>query len=107
LAALLQILYLGWMLNAPDWASVRVVMFVFALVATAYAVVMAAAMGTPIDHPMLLGMGEVRRWAVPWCGLMVGLMSLATYLCARTSTQWRRSIGDSRPAVALEQSTAA
>ena len=90
LAAGLQIFYLIWMVNAPDWATVWIVMLVFAFVTTGYAVAMATAMATPVDHPLVLGMGKVRHSATPWCGAMVLVMGLGTWLCGRLSTRWRR-----------------
>lgn len=90
LTAALQAFYLVWMVNAPDWATAWVVMLVFALVAAGYAVAMAAAMTTPVDHPLLLGMSKVRYSAAPWCGAMVVVMGLGTWLSGRLSSQWRR-----------------
>ena len=90
LLAGLQCVFLVWMLNAPDWATVWVVTLVFAAVTTAYAVAMATAMATPVDHPLALGMGEVRHWAAAWCGAMVVAMGFGTLLCGRTSSRWHR-----------------
>jgi len=90
LVAGLQALYVVWMLNAPDWASVRVVMFVFAAVATGYAVATTTVMATPLDHPLALGLGAVRHWAAAWCAAMVAVMALGTFFCGRLSTRWRR-----------------
>jgi hypothetical protein len=96
LVAGLQTLYVVWMLNAPDWASVRVVMFVFAAVATGYAVATTTVMATPLDHPLALGLGAVRHWAAAWCGGMVAVMALGTFLCGRLSTRWRRVLQRAR-----------
>ena len=91
LVATLQAGYIAWMLNAPDWASVWVVMLVFATVAAMYAVATAVALATPLEHPMWLEMDEVRDSARAWCGSVLLAMSLATYLCGRTATKWRRT----------------
>lgn len=91
LMAGLQIVYIAWMLNAPDWASVWVVMLVFASVSAVYGTATAAALATPVDRPMLLGMEEVRFSAATWCGAVLAVMALATYLCGRLSAKWRRS----------------
>ena len=98
LLAAIQCVYILWMLSAPDWASVWVVMLVFAGVATLYAVASAMVMsawdavsaGDPETIP--LGMEEVRRRAGVWCGAVVAVMALATYLCGRVSTKWRRTV---------------
>ena len=91
LMAALQAIYIAWMLSAPDWVSVWVVMLVFALVAAAYGMATALALATPLDKSMLLGMGEVRTSAKGWCGAVLLVMSLATYLSGRTSAKWRRA----------------
>jgi hypothetical protein len=92
LLAGLQAVYVVWMLNVPDWASVWVVMLVFATVSAAYALAAAIALATPLHEPLLLGMDEgIRRPAKAWCGAVMLVMALATYLCGRTSAKWRRS----------------
>jgi hypothetical protein len=83
--------YVLWMAVTPDWSTVRVVMMVFAAVSALYGMATAVAIATPPDNPMPLGMGDIRNSAPRWCGAMVLLMSLATYLCGRVSAKWRRS----------------
>jgi hypothetical protein len=89
--AVVQAGYIAWMLNAPDWASVWVVMLVFAAASAIYALATAVAVATPLDSPIWLDMGEVRTSAGAWCGSVLLAMSLATYLCGRTATKWRRT----------------
>jgi hypothetical protein len=89
LMAAVQAVYITWMLNAPDWASVWVVMLVFAVVAALYAVATAVAIATPLGQPIWLQMDE--NSATAWCGSVLLAMSLATYLCGRTATKWRRT----------------
>jgi hypothetical protein len=91
LMAAVQAVYIAWMLNAPDWASVWVVMLVFAGVSAMYAVATAVAIATPLDSLIWLDMGEVRKPARAWCTSVLLAMSLATYLCGRTATKWRRT----------------
>ena len=90
LMALMQVVYVVWMVNAPDRTSVWIVALVFTSVATAYALAMAVAMATPVDHPLMLGMGEVRHTAMAWCGVMVALMAAAAFRCGSTSKRWYR-----------------
>ena len=92
LLAVLQAAYVFWMLAAPDWSTVRVLMFVFAVVAALYGMAAAIAIATPLDEPIPLGMGEIRASAARWCGVMLLSTTLATYFCGRISTKWRRSI---------------
>lgn len=91
LLAVLEAVYIAWMLATPDWASVWVVMLVFAFVSAAYGMATAIAIATPLDKPMPLGMGDLRESASQWCGSVMLLNSLATYLCGRTSAKWRRA----------------
>jgi hypothetical protein len=91
LAAAMQLFFIAWMMAAPDWAGVWVVMVVFALVSTAYGMVTAMAIAWPVDKPMLLGMEEVRRSAGYWCGSVLAVTALGTYLCGRLSARWRRT----------------
>ena len=91
LMAVLQGVYIVWMVNHPDWASVWVVMLVFAVVASIYGTATAMVLATPLEKPMPLGMEEVRHTATAWCGAVLSAMSLATYLCGRTSAKWRRT----------------
>jgi hypothetical protein len=88
--AVLQLVYAAWMINAPDWASARVQMVVCTVVTTIYAMLMTLTMVTPVNHPLILGLGGVRGAARAWCGLMLVLMGAATWFCGRTSAQWRR-----------------
>jgi hypothetical protein len=90
LLATLQAAYIAWMLTVPDWAGARVLMLVFAAGASLYGAALAAALTTPLDHPMLLGLGAVRREAAGWCGLMLAVMSLAAWLSGRLSARWRQ-----------------
>ena len=92
LVAMVQAAYVAWMLNVPDWASVWVVMLVFAGAAALYALAMAVALATPPERPMILDMDQVRRSARAWCGAVGLVTSLATYLCGRTATRWRRIV---------------
>ena len=90
LTATLQAAFITWMLTAPDWASLRVVMLVFAAGTSLYGAALAAALTTPLDHPMLLGLGAVRHDCAVWCGVMLVIESLAAWLSARLSARWLR-----------------
>lgn len=87
-----QLVYVLWMLSAPDWASVWVVMLVFAAVSTLYGMATALGLFFPQGKPMFWGMEEVRDLAGHWCGAVLLFMSLATYLSGRTAVRWRRAL---------------
>ena len=91
LLASLQAIYVGWMLTAPDWSTVWVVMLVFAGISALYAVATALVIATPPDRTVPLGLGEVRYSARAWCAAVLAIMSLCTYLAGRFSTRWQRS----------------
>lgn len=91
LLAVIQGVYILWMLGTPDWASVWVVMLVFAGVAALYGMATAIALVTWAHEEIPLGMEAVRHSAGGWCGSVLLVMSLATYLCGRTATRWRRA----------------
>jgi hypothetical protein len=95
--AVLQLIYAAWMVNAPDWTSARVQMVVCAVLATIYAMLLTLTMITPVDRPLILGLGEVRHAAPAWCGLMLVLMGAATWFCGRTSAKWRRRLSTPMP----------
>ena len=90
LAAILQLVYAAWMINAPDWAVAWVQMVVCAVLATVYGMLMTLTIFAPVNHLLVLGLGEVRRAAPAWCGLMLLVMGAATWFCGRTSAKWKR-----------------
>ena len=92
LVAILQACYLAWMLSAPDWSTIRVVMIVFLVTAVTYAAAMTWIALTPPEEPLRLGLEEVRGRALQWCGCVLTLMLFGAYLCARTSSDWRRAV---------------
>ena len=96
LLAVVQLVYAGWLANAPDWATVRVQMILSAALTTIYAMAMTLVLLTPQTRSLILGLDEVRRLAPAWCGLMLLVMAVATWYCGRTSTQWREQIAYER-----------
>ena len=91
LIAALQALVLLWMLAVPDFSSVWVAMLVFAGVAAVYALATSMALAAPPGKPLPLQLGEVRRTAGTWCGAVLALNALGTYLAGRLSTRWQQA----------------
>ncbi len=83
--AAVQLVYAGWLANAPDWATVRVQMVLSAALTTIYAMAMTLVLLTPQTRSLILGLDEVRRLAPAWCGLMLLIMAVATWYCGRTA----------------------
>lgn len=88
LLAALEAAYVAWMLASPDWSSAWVLMLVFAAGATLSAAAAGAALVTPRDQPMPLGLGEIRAWAAAWFGAVLAVQGLGAYLAGRTSIRW-------------------
>lgn len=86
-----QGLFLVWMLATPDWASLRIAMGLFLLVAIGYGLMTLRVTGVPPDEHLPLGLDPVRQWASHWCTAVVLVMSLGAYLCGHFSHKWRRS----------------
>ena len=93
MAGLLQGAYVAWMAVTPDWSTVRVVMIVFAATAALYAAAATAAMAWPVDHPLPLDLGPLRRKVPLWCGSVLLIMALGIYSTGRVSWRWRRDLG--------------
>ncbi len=90
LLAALEVFYVAWMVATPDWASAWVVMLVFAFAAALYGMATAIALGTPPTRSLPLAIGDLRPDAPRWCGEMLLLHVLATFVCGQTAAGWRR-----------------
>ena len=91
LLAALQAFYVVWMVTAPDWASVWVVMIVFLFTAALYGMATAIVIGAPPTRPLPLAIGDLRPFAARWCGAVLAFHLLAICLCGHTSATWRRA----------------
>ena len=91
LLAVVQGFYIVWMLAAPDWSSVWVLMVVFAVSAAGYAAATPVAAFAPPERLAALGMPSETRFAAGWCPCVMLTLLLGTYLCGRLATRWRRA----------------
>lgn len=96
LLAALEAAYVAWMLAAPDWSTAWVLMLVFAAGATLTATATAATLATPLDQPMPLGLGAIRRWAPAWFAAVMAVQGLGAYLAGRLSHRWHRAAREAR-----------
>ena len=85
----LELAYAIWVACLPDWSTVRVLMLVTASVAALYALALSMAALTPRTAPIILGLGDVRDEARLWCGAVLALTCLLSYLCGHISFTWR------------------
>jgi hypothetical protein len=92
LIAGLQLAYVAWMASTPDWSTVWVAMWVFALVASFYALIMGVAVFTPRSRVIILEMADERDRAAGWCAAVVLLTFLATYMCGRVAFRWQKTM---------------
>jgi hypothetical protein len=92
LLATVQLVYAGWLVNAPDWVTARVQMVVSAAVTTVYAMIMTLLLVAPRNQPLILGLSEVRQSALAWCGLMFVVMAATTWYAGTTAARWRRQL---------------
>lgn len=90
-AAVLQGLFIVWMVVTPDWATLRVVTLFFLLVALGYGLVTLRALGASLDEPLPWGLDSVRPWAPRWCASVLLITTLGAYLCGHLSVRWRRA----------------
>jgi hypothetical protein len=87
----LEGLFIVWMAATPDWSTLRLMAILFAATAALYAAAMAVILQVPLDQPLGWGLEEHRGRAPQWCGAVLTLSLLATYLCGRASVKWRRA----------------
>jgi hypothetical protein len=97
--AVVQLVFAGWMVNAPDWVTARVQMMVSAATTTIYAMVMTLLVITPERRQLALGLDELRNMnlAPAWCGLICLVMALVTWFCGYTAAKWRREAEQDGP----------
>ena len=92
--ALLHLVYAVYLLQIPDWASLRAVAFAMLGIAMLFGLVAAGLMGSSsqnvVPRFMELG-GNVIRQARLWCVAMLCVATLASYLGGRESARWQRA----------------
>jgi hypothetical protein len=90
--SLIEFAYVVWMVTVPDWLTVRVAMLLFAVVSALYGMILAMVIVTPRGHPLWLDLDDVREPALWWCGGVMLVTCLMTYLCGRLSFRWRKAV---------------
>jgi len=90
--AVLQLLYVAWLVVTPDWATLRVLAGGFLLVAIAYGLGWLLLVTAPPADILSLGLADHRRSAPRWCASVLLLNLLASYLCGQTAARWRRTV---------------
>jgi hypothetical protein len=92
LLAAVQLVFAGWMVNAPDWATARVQMMISAAATTIYAMALTLLKITPDKRLLPLGLEDVREsgLAPAWCGMICVVMLAVTWLSGYTAARWRR-----------------
>ena len=85
----LQAAYAAWLLTIVDWAPVRVVMVVGAVMATIHATAFMIAIAAPLDQVSPFNLDGVRAASMWWCPLMIVLNGALSFACGRISHRWR------------------
>lgn len=88
---MLEGVFTVWMTVTPDWATLRVVMLFFLLVAIGYGLMAVYALGISPDRSLPWGLDSVRPWVSRWCTSVLLLTALGAYLCGHVSVKWRRA----------------
>ena len=89
LISAVELAYATWVAFLPDWSTVRVLMLVTASVAAIYALALSLVVFTPGTAPIVLGLGDIRDQARLWCGAVLALTCLLSYICGHASFTWR------------------
>lgn len=88
-SALLQTVFVLWMLSVRHWAAMAVVTFLFSLASIAYATLAAFAFAAGVDRPIPWGMEPIRSRAAVWAATVLAVYLLATYACGAAAVRRR------------------
>lgn len=94
MASGLQVVYAVYLLQIPDWGTLRVVSLVLLGLAAAYAALLGA-LTLAKSHSELvlfleLGVSGPRSQATIWCLVMLVVLGLLAYFSGRASIRWQR-----------------
>jgi len=90
-----QLAYVLYLVQVPDWSTTWVVMMLTVVIAVMYAtgLGMTALAGDDNGTLMLLGLDDEHRdgYAAPWCFAMLILMCGLAYFFYRVSVRWHKT----------------
>lgn len=90
LVAGLQAAYAAWLAIVPDWSTVKVGTWLFAVSAVAYAA-FSGLYGMSAGGQLPLELSGSRTSAAGWCGANSLVLALMSYACGQVCTNWRRA----------------
>lgn len=90
LVAGLQAAYAAWLAIVPDWSTVKVGMWLFAVSAVSYAAA-SSLYGMSAGGQLPLDLTGSRASAAGWCGANSLVLALMSYACGQVSSNWRRT----------------
>ena len=97
LVGVVQLAYVIYVVQMPDWSSVMVVTVVSLVTATSYAALLSFTVLAPADSEViaLLDLTDVLAdgRASGWCFIMLCIASLLSYFSGRFGVRWRRKVG--------------
>jgi hypothetical protein len=95
LLGVVQLAYVVYAVQVPDWGSTRVLMVVSVVIAMFYAMVLGISVMAQENNGFVLSLGLTSEYHLKqitaWCFLMLMLMCTLAYFWARTTFRWRRS----------------
>jgi hypothetical protein len=93
-AALLQAVFVLWMLTVRHRAALAIVAVLFAIASIGYAALAAFAFAAGAERPMPWGMEPIRSRAAVWSATVLAVYLLATYFCGAAAVSRRREAAD-------------
>jgi hypothetical protein len=95
LMGLVQLAYVVYAVQLPDWGTTRVMMVLSVVIAMFYAMVLGISVMAKNDNSFVLSLGLTSEYQLKqvtaWCFLMLVLMCTLAYFWARTTFRWRRT----------------
>ncbi len=90
----IQLAYAVYLIQLPDWSTVRVVSMVTLVLATVYAILLAVTTLATQDHQIIQFLELADKFgkkATGWSVILLGISSLLAYLSGRISLRWRQA----------------
>ena len=91
LLSFVQLAYVVYVVQLPDWGSTRVMMVLAVVIAMIYAAGLGFTVMTDNHSELILSLGYSRQQMIAWCLLILLLMCSLAYAWARVTFRWQRN----------------
>ncbi len=81
-----------WIMTIPDWSTLRVMLWSYALLAAFHGGLFAVTLATPSGEILPWDLTEIRSSAIPWTGGMAFFCVLAAYASGTLMSRWRKQV---------------